>query len=153
MSFPFVPVFLGLFLAYLVYSVWADVDPRYPIVAALALLVATAVVDVLGDLATANTLAEYVFFLLAGGVALLIVEHFRERRRVPSPLGALGSASQGEAAQPPQEGEGSAGETLDRVEQEAVPVVDAARDQDQQHEQQSDREPDGHEEEVAHVPG
>jgi hypothetical protein len=153
MSFPFVPVFLALFLAYLVYSVWADVDPRYPIVAALVLLVATAVVDVVGDLATANTLAEYVFFLLAGGVALLVVEHFRANRRAGTSVDALRVASQGEATEPPQERQGTSGEPLDRVEQESVPVVDAAGEQDEQHEQQSDREPNGHEEEVAHVPG
>jgi len=79
MDVPYATIFVGLLLAYLVYSVWARLDGRYPIGAALALLVVTAVVDAAGDVNTANTLAEYVFFLLAGGVVLLIIEQLRAR--------------------------------------------------------------------------
>jgi hypothetical protein len=80
-TFPYLIAFLAIFAAYLVYSEWAGLDARIPIAGALALLVVTAVVDAAGDLATANTFAEYVFFLLAGGVALLLVEHLRDARR------------------------------------------------------------------------
>ncbi|HYA58571.1 MAG TPA: hypothetical protein VEH57_08975 [Thermoplasmata archaeon] len=80
MGFPYVPVFLGLLLIYMVYSEWVRLDSRYLIGAALLLLAVTAVVDALGATGTANLLAEFVFFLLGGGVVLLLVDHVRERR-------------------------------------------------------------------------
>ena len=39
MTFPYVAAFLVLLLAYMVYSQWARLDSRYPIAAALLLLV------------------------------------------------------------------------------------------------------------------
>jgi len=90
MSFPYSVVFVGLLLAYLVYSAWARLDPRFPVAAALVLLAATAVVDALGAVGTANALAGYVFFLLAGGVVLLLVDHVRGR--ASGDAGAAGSA-------------------------------------------------------------
>lgn len=106
MGFPYTVVFLALLLAYLIYSAWTRLDPRYPVAAALVLLGATAVVDAIGAVAAANLLAEYVFFLLGGGVLLLLVEHVRSRDRpVAAPSG--GSPPAGEAADerhgPPQE--------------------------------------------------
>jgi hypothetical protein len=80
---PLVEIFLGLLLLYMVYSQWRGLDSRYPIVAALILLVVTALVDAGGDLNAANTLAEFVFFLLAAGVILLLVDHVREARHGP----------------------------------------------------------------------
>ena len=44
-TLPYAEVFLALLLAYMVYSVWARIDGRLPIAAALGLLVVTAVVD------------------------------------------------------------------------------------------------------------
>jgi len=79
-GFPYVPVFLVLLLIYMVYSEWVRLDSRYLIGAALLLLAVTAVVDALGATGTANLLAEFVFFLLGGGVVLLLVDHVRERR-------------------------------------------------------------------------
>jgi hypothetical protein len=115
-SFPFVAVFLGLLLAYMVYSAWARLDARFPIGAALALLVVTAVVDAAGATAAANTLAEYVFFLLGAGVILLLVDHVREgrasdRSATPAPAG-----SEGEPAEATQPGKGSADQPFDRFE-------------------------------------
>lgn len=72
--------FLGLLLAYMVYSEWARLDSRYLVGASLLLLVITAVVDAAGQSGAANTLAVYVFYLLAGGVFLLLVDHVREER-------------------------------------------------------------------------
>ncbi len=95
--FPFAEVFLGLLAVYLVYSVWAGLDGRYPIGAALVLLVVTALVDALGAVDTANTLAEYVFFLLAGGVVLLLVEHVRDGRTA---TGRSGSQPPGPRLEP-----------------------------------------------------
>lgn len=104
MNFPYAEAFLALFLAYMVYSAWAGIDPRYPIGAALALLVATAIVDALGDVATANTLAEYVFFLLGGGVILLLIDHVRESRAGRSaPDSAQTTASQRVTSDSPEE--------------------------------------------------
>lgn len=79
MTFPYIPVFLGVLVVYMVYSEWARLDSRYLVAGALGLLVATAVVDAAGATGAANTLAEFVFFLLAGGVVLLLVDHVRER--------------------------------------------------------------------------
>ena len=91
MAFPYTGVFLALLLAYMAYSVWARLDARYPIAAALVLLVLTAVVDAVGEVAAANTLAEYVFFLLGSGVVLLLIEHVRERPRGEPMAGPVGS--------------------------------------------------------------
>jgi len=108
MDVPYTAIFLVLLLVYLAYSVWARLDGRYPIGAALALLVVTAVVDAAGDTNAANSLAEFVFFLLAGGVVLLLIEHVRDR---PSPAGAAPSrpaAPKSPAAQPTEEPKGPA---------------------------------------------
>ena len=76
-------LFIVLLLAYMVFSVWTKLDARYLVAAALILLVVAAGVDAAGATGTANTLATFVFFLLAGGVVLLLVEHVREARRTP----------------------------------------------------------------------
>lgn len=72
--------FLALLLVYMVYSEWTRLDSRYLILAALALLVITAAVDAAGAIGTANVLAVYVFYLLAAGVLLLVIDHVREER-------------------------------------------------------------------------
>ncbi|MGA7922593.1 MAG: hypothetical protein WCA77_01270 [Thermoplasmata archaeon] len=79
MGFPYDAAFLALLAVYLVYSVWQHLDPRFPILAALILLVVTALVDAAGAGAEANTLAVFVFFLLAGGVLLLLIDSVRPR--------------------------------------------------------------------------
>lgn len=135
--FPYTEVFLGLLLAYMVYSVWARMDARYPIAAALALLVVTAVVDALGDYASANTLAEFVFFLLGAGVVLLLIEHVRENpRRSTTSVEGGGSGSAPDAAppDPPHSDERDAAESFDRVEQEPNLLVHALRDEHEEEE-------------------
>lgn len=135
--FPYTEVFLGLLLAYMVYSVWARLDARYPIAAALVLLVATAVVDALGDIASANTLAEFVFFLLGAGVVLLLVEHVREnpRRSVTRVEGeGSGPAPDAVPPDPPHSAERDAEESFDRVEQEPISLVHALRDEHEEEE-------------------
>lgn len=133
MSFPYVTAFLALLVAYMVFSVWAGLDARYPIAGALVLLVATAVTDALGDSTTANTLAEYVFFLLGAGIVLLLIDHVRagraaRRSRDPS------AAAHGVAAEPSEPGEGPAHDPLDRLEEEPIPVVDALGRENEEHE-------------------
>lgn len=125
MGFPYVPVFLALLLAYMVYSQWARLDSRYPIAAALMLLVVTAVIDAAGAVAVANTLAEFVFFLLAGGVVLLLLDHARESRS-PGPASAVGTTD-ARAPDAPQGGQGTADEPLERSEQQPVALVNAPR--------------------------
>lgn len=102
MDVPYTEIFLGLLLAYMVYSVWARLDGRYPIAAALVLLVVTAVVDAAGDATTANSLAEYVFFLLAAGVVLLLVEHVRERPTRPAATSSGPTTTQSGPSEPAQ---------------------------------------------------
>ena len=146
MSFPYVEVFLALLVAYMGYSVWAGLDARYPIAAALALLVATAIVDAAGNTVAANTLAEYVFFLLGAGVVLLLIEHVRESRRTAAPPSGSAGGSKGEASEAPQEGKGTPGHPLDRFEEQPIPVVDAAGHKYEYDEEQGDSKPDWHEE-------
>ncbi len=142
MDIPYTPIFVGLLIAYLAYSVWARLDGRYPIGAALALLVVTAVVDAAGDTSAANSLAEFVFFLLAGGVVLLLIEHIRDRP-VPARVAAsAGAASQGVPTEATEERERSPDQPLHGFEQQAVPVVDRPRDEDGDHEEQRNPNPD-----------
>lgn len=140
MSFPYVESFLALLVAYMGYSVWAGLDARYPIAAALALLVATAIVDASGNTAAANTLAEYVFFLLGAGVVLLLIDHVRDSRRRSSD--PVHPSAQGESAQTAEPGERPTDQALDRVEQQPVPVVDAPGREYQEDEQQRDSQPE-----------
>ncbi|MFZ0891802.1 MAG: hypothetical protein WB778_01775 [Thermoplasmata archaeon] len=119
MPLPLVGIFLALLFLYMVYSEWRRLDSRYPIVAALVLLVVTAVVDAGGNLNAANTLAEFVFFLLAAGVILLLVDHAREARRRPEPLGRRGRSVRSDtpASDPTEQTERATDHTLDRFEQ------------------------------------
>jgi hypothetical protein len=101
-AFPYTLLFLALLVAYMVYSEWAHLDSRLPIAAALVLLVVTAAAEALGASDTANLLAEFVFFLLAGGVVLLLVDHLRDRRK-PARLAAP-TETPGEATDPAEPG-------------------------------------------------
>jgi hypothetical protein len=115
MELPYALVFLGLLGAYMVYSEWAGLDSRYLVGAALVLLVATAVADATGAVASANTLAEYVFFLLAGGVVLLLVDYLRNDRAPADSGGPV--APPVPPAETVDERQGTADQTLDRPEQ------------------------------------
>jgi hypothetical protein len=133
-TFPYVAVFVGLLVAYMVYSEWARLDSRYLIAAALVLLVATALVDAAGSTDAANTLAEFVFFLLAGGVVLLLVDHVRERPSVREPS-AGDSAPGTREPDPPdaaQERQRPADQSLERPEEQLIPLVHAPGQQDGQ---------------------
>jgi len=103
MDVPYALVFVGLLLAYMVYSGWARLDARYLLGAALILLVATAVVDAAGDTNAANTLAEFVFFLLAGGVVLLLVEYVRDKPRPVPPAESEAPDAKGVPPEPTEE--------------------------------------------------
>jgi hypothetical protein len=113
-TFPYVLAFLAVLIAYMVYSEWARLDSRYLVAGALVLLVATAVVDAAGATGTANTLAEFVFFLLAGGVVLLLVDHVRERPhdRSLEPRDSLPARRNSEPPDPPKEWKGPTDQSL-----------------------------------------
>jgi hypothetical protein len=100
---PYEYLFLGLLGAYMVYSVWARLDSRYPIAGALVLLVVAAITDAAGATAAANTLAVYVFFLLAGGVVLLLLDHVRDERRLPPAEPTESDRGDGVAGEKPSE--------------------------------------------------
>lgn len=124
MVVPYLEVFLALLGVYLIYSVWVRLDPRFPIVGALVLLVATALVDAANEVPAANTLAEFVFCLLAAGVLLLLVDHLRTSRSVAS--GSAGGAGTGHpAGQATNEGDRPSEQLFDHVQEELVPPVDA----------------------------
>ena len=117
MTFPFTLVFLALLAAYAVYSVWADLDPRYPVGAALVLLAAAAVTDAAGATGAANALAEYVFFLLAAGVVLLLVDPVRRGRPVGPPTSAGAEPAVVPTAEPADERQGPSDQRLDRADE------------------------------------
>ncbi len=134
MAFPYLELFLGLLAVYLVYSALVRLDPRYPIVAALLLLVAAAVADAANQVNLANTLAEYVFCLLAGGVVLLLVDHVRSPAP-PSPSGSTsGEAPTQAATETAHEGDGPPDQALDGLEEQLVPPVDAPGAENDDHE-------------------
>ncbi len=145
MSFPYVDVFLALLVVYMGYSVWSGLDSRYPIAAALVLLVVTAVIDATGNVAVANTLAEYVFFLLGAGVVLLLIDHVRDSRREAHATGTSAGPAQGKTAETAQPGKRTADQSLDGVEQQPVPIIDASGDQHEYDEEKRDAQPNWHE--------
>ncbi len=112
MALPYEAIFLGLLIAYMIYSQWIRLDSRYPIAGALLLLVVAAVADALGQSGAANTLAIYVFFLLAGGVLLLLLDHVREERQKAVAAHGTSAPAWRQPGQPtaesPHEGQGSA---------------------------------------------
>ena len=145
MAFPYVDLFLGLLAVYLVYSVWAGLDGRYPVAAALVLLVATAGVDATGATATANILAEFSFFLLVGGVVLLLIEHVRSERRARTGRRSASvpeAVPGGEATEATHEGDRPPEHSLDDLEQEPVPPVDASGQGHEENEHGGERHPD-----------
>jgi hypothetical protein len=111
MAFPYLEVFLVLLVLYVAYSIWARLDSRLPIVGGLILLVVAAVIDAAGRVAVANTLTDYVFLLLAGGVLLLLVDHVRSRpggARAPSDLPRGPTPTEGESGDSTDEWQGPA---------------------------------------------
>ena len=116
MTFPYVPAFLVLLVVYMAYSAWARLDPRYPIAGALLLLVVTAIVDAAGSIDVANTLAEFVFFLLAAGVVLLLIDHVRGEPRTGGPprWGSGLRSWHPDSPDPSQPRQGSAEQTFQR---------------------------------------
>jgi hypothetical protein len=136
----YILAFVGLLAAYVAYSLWARLDPRWPIGAALVLLLVAAIVDAAQQVGAANVLAEFVVFLLGAGVLLLLLEHARDARH---PDRASGSpARDPEATDPPQQGDRPAEEPLDRPEEEPVALVDAAGQEHHEQEQAGDPEAD-----------
>jgi len=118
MEVPYPLVFLALLAVYMGYSAWVRLDARYPVGAALVLLVVAAVADAAGSVDTANTVAEYVFFLLAGGVVLLLIDHLREERTGSgTPPSTAVSVPPSPAGQPTDERDGPTEHSLDGAEQ------------------------------------
>lgn len=142
MADPYTLAFLGLLGAYGVYSVWAKLDPRYPVAGGLALLVVSAVVDAAGASPTANTLATYVFYLLGAGVLLLLVDHARTARRDASSAPASGGKAAAEGRDTADERDRSAKDPLDHLEQQPVAVVDRPGEHDGEKEVPGNAEPD-----------
>jgi len=142
MDVPYTAIFVGLLVAYMVYSVWARLDGRYPIGAALALLVVTAIVDASGATETANTLAEFVFFLLGGGVVLLLIEHLRERAAPKPPTAPESLPPESVPSEPPEERKGTTQEPFERLEQQPVAVVDGPGHEDRHDEPEGKPEPE-----------
>lgn len=133
MGLPAVPVFLVLLVAYTAYSWWSSLDPRYPLLAAFALLVACAGLAALGEVGVANTVAVFVFLLLGSGVLLMLLDRLRERRRARDPGGDRAPSEMGR--QPSDEEDPASEHPLDRLQQQPVADVQAPRDEDDDHEQ------------------
>jgi hypothetical protein len=141
MAFPYLEVFGILLVAYMGYSVWEQLDPRYPIGAGLVLLVATAVTDSVGAPSSADVLAEYVFLLLGAGVILLLVEQVRPRRTtLRTPLVGGPADPEEHATDPSEERDLPPQQPLDHLQQQPVALVHAPGDHDDQKEQPRDGE-------------
>ncbi len=102
MPFPYVATFLALLLGYLIYSAWARLDARYPIVAAIVLFAAAAGADGLGNFPLSVTLSEFSALLLGAGVLLLLVDAARERRAAARSGSGIGPPPDAEPSDPPQ---------------------------------------------------
>jgi hypothetical protein len=142
MAFPYLELFGVLLLLYMGYSFWERLDPRYPVGAALVLLVATALTEAVGATAQADTLAEYVFLLLVGGVVLMLLDRVRPALPTPPPSAGGAGVAEQESSDATNEGKGSSQQLLDDLEQQPVPPVDAPGRHDDEDEQSGDPEPD-----------
>lgn len=131
--------FLALLAAYMAVSVWLRVDGRFPVAGALVLLVAAAVLDATGATTSANTLAEFVFFLLGAGVLLLLVEHVRERRAATASDRPVPGQPAAEGRQLADERQRTAENPFDRLEQKPVAGVERARDDDGAQEDEAEK--------------
>lgn len=135
---PYQEVFLVLLTVYVAYSIWARLDPLWPIYGALVVLGGAALAEGLGASNAGNELALDVIFLLMAGVALLAVE----RRRVPGGSAAGPAPSDPPGADPPQKDQLSTEHPLDHLQGQGVAVVDGAGQQNDPDEHTGDGEPD-----------
>lgn len=78
MALPDYVVFIVVLSAYIWWSERAGLDSRYPFFMAIGLLVAGVLTEMSRDYAAALVLSEFVFFLIAGGIVTLIIDHLRE---------------------------------------------------------------------------
>ncbi len=115
MDVPYTAIFLGLLLAYMVYSQWVGLDSRYPIAAALVLLVIAAITDAVGAVSLANILAIFVFFLLGAGVILLLVDHVRSNRAVTKADATRSATAESPSPKPAQKPQPAAQHALNRL--------------------------------------
>lgn len=84
MVFPFLLLFVGLLLAYMVTASWAGTDPRYLVAFGLAVLVGSATAAAGFGYTSAVTLAEFAPFLLLGGMILMIIDDRRRPTTAPN---------------------------------------------------------------------
>ncbi len=103
MGFPYVATFIALLVGYTIYSAWARLDARYPIVGAIALFASAAASDGLGNFALAATLSEFSALLVGAGVLLLLVDAWRERHPGRTSGSTGPPAPHSEAADPPEQ--------------------------------------------------
>lgn len=89
MDLGFTELLGGLLIAYVAYSLWAGLDPRYPLVAALVTLLGAFGVQAAGNTAIANDLALDTFLLFVAGLALLVLERVRRAGRDARSLPAV----------------------------------------------------------------
>jgi hypothetical protein len=136
-SVPFQGVFLALLLLYGAYSIGAGLNPRWPLYGALLVLVAAAVADGVRATDAANGLALDVVFLLIAGVGLTAFDRWRPRTR----SAASAPSPNPPGADPSQQLQAAAEHPLHDLQGEAVAVVHAPREQDDQNEESGDPQP------------
>lgn len=103
MDFPYVATFIALLVGYTIYSAWARLDARYPIVGAIALFASAAAADGLGNFALAATLSEFSALLLGAGVLLLLIDAWHERHPGRAAGSAGRTAVHSETTDPPEQ--------------------------------------------------
>ncbi len=87
MDAAFLALWLVIVSAYAGYSLWARLDPRYLLGAALLMVIAAAVLEALGDVAAANALAVDTFFAFLAGLVVLVLDRAISERRATRNLG------------------------------------------------------------------
>ena len=71
---------LLIFVLYLILSIIHNIDPRYPIIAAIGCLILSAVLLSVKNEVLANKVAIYAYYFLVVGVILNIIEYIREEK-------------------------------------------------------------------------
>jgi hypothetical protein len=137
-SVPYQELFLVLLAVYVAYSVWARLNPLWPVYGALVALGVAALAEAVRATHAGDELALDVVFLLMAGVALLAVERWRS----PVGSGPGRPSSDPPGTDPAQQDHPTPHHPLDDLEGQGVAMVDAPRQKDDQDEHPGDGEPD-----------
>jgi hypothetical protein len=125
-------LFVVLLVAYEGYAFWARLDPRFPLLGALGLILLGAAASELMAPGTAEVLGIFGFLMLLAGMAGLLFAPFRRPTADAAPAARADPVDHRDPAADPR---------LDDLQQHPVPVVDGPGGPDHQAVQRPDGEP------------